>query len=305
MKTKTFFVCMVLCSIIITLVSCEPTNLDKNNVLINLAELGEELKGKSVEEFDQVITGKNFTKCHEKSFTKGNDFRGNYIYSNGVLVDSTWFEKDITSKISLLNDKASILIVDYFHIQGQTRIQLLSYYILPNDPAKDYKTLSNNLYHYYSTNYSYKVSTEDPEELEQGYWWLADIKMDSTQLNYSNDNEWFDTSLQAGWMTQEEYDKKMADCEGRFRKAFVKQLEKPYLEVIEDIYAENTTINIYSGLNISNELDGLWFKASGVMIASSYWWGIKLDSKGGFTKDPQLPIQKRSFPNSIKTFDKK
>ena len=106
-------------------------------------------------------------------------------------------------------------------------------------------------------------------------------------------------------MTQEEYDKKMADCEGRFRKAFVEQLEKPYLEVIEDIYAENTTINIYSGLNISNELDGLWFKASGVMIASSYWWGIKLDSKGGFTKDPQLPIQKRSFPNSIKTFDKK
>ena len=42
---------MALCAIMASLISCEPTTIGKKNVLINLAELGDKINGKTVEEF--------------------------------------------------------------------------------------------------------------------------------------------------------------------------------------------------------------------------------------------------------------
>ena len=82
MKTKIFFISMALCAIMISLVSCEPTTLGKKNVLINLAELGDKINGKSIEEMENIIFRKGFTKCYEWSRAIEDEFNGTYVYAN-------------------------------------------------------------------------------------------------------------------------------------------------------------------------------------------------------------------------------
>ena len=53
MKTKILFTCMALCAMMIGFVSCEPTTLGKKNVLINLAELGNEVQ--SLSHMEQIL----------------------------------------------------------------------------------------------------------------------------------------------------------------------------------------------------------------------------------------------------------
>ena len=250
MKTKIFFTSMALCAVMISLVSCEPTTLGKKNVLINLAELGDEINGKSIEAIEDIISRKGFTKCYEWSRSIEDDFNGTYVYANGIQIDSTWFEDDVTSKINLQEDNACILVVDYSKYNEEIQIVLNACYILPNDPVKDYKTLSNNLYRYYSTNYSFKSSTEEPEELVRGYMWYGEIDTDSAYLYYSNDDEFYQFALQAGWLTQEEYNEEMADFGYEFRKEFVEQLNQPFLSVYEEYEAADITQNkfMYAGL---------------------------------------------------------
>jgi len=282
MKTKVFFIYMALCAIMISLLSCEPTSLSKKNVLINLAELGEDIDGKSMEEIEKVISKKGFTRCYEWSYEEEGYFNGMYVYSCGIQLDSTWFGEDVTSKISLQEDNACVLLVDYFKKKDQTWVELAACYILPNNPTKDYKTLSENLYRYCSTNYSFKVSTENPEELARGYMWSADIDIDSTLLWYSNAAEQYQFALQAGLMTQEEYNEEMADYRYKFRKDFVEQLNHSYLAVYEEIEAADLTQNKYmcTGLLMSDDSDS-FFEANGIMMAECYWVGHL----------PELPVQ--------------
>lgn len=293
MKTKIFFTSMALCAMMISLVSCEPTTLGKKNVLINLAELGDKINGKSIEEMENIISRKGFTKCYEWSRAIEDEFNGTYVYANGIQIDSTWFGEDVTSKINLQEDNACILVVDYSKYDEEIHIDLAACYILPNNPIKDYKTISNNLYRYCSTNYSFKVSTEDPEECARGYMWYGDIDTDSTYLDYSNDDEFYQFALQAGWMTQEEYNEEMAYCEDKSRADFVEQLKCPFLAVYEEMEAADIIQNkfMYAGLLLSEGSDS-FFEADGVMMAECYWVGYELV--------PPTPTQKRFVPRGKK-----
>ena len=296
MKTKIFFTSMALCAMMISLVSCETTTLGKKNVLINLAELGDEINGKSIEAIEDIISKKGFTKCYEWSRSIEDDFNGTYVYANGIQIDSTWFEDDVTSKINLQEDNACILVVDYSKYNEEIQIVLNACYILPNDPVKDYKTLSNNLYRYNSTNYSFKSSTEEPEELVRGYMWYGEIDTNSANLYYSNDDEFYQFALQAGWMTQEEYNEEMADFGYEFRKEFVEQLNQPFLSVYEECEAADITQNkfMYAGLLLSEGSDS-FIKADGVMMVEGYWVGY----------EPETPIETpKRFAPRRKTHEK-
>ena len=267
MKTKVFFIFVVLSIMMMGLVSCEPTTLGKKNVLINLAELGEKVDGKSVEEIEKILSKKGFAKFYDWSYERAGYFNRMCVYSNGIQLDSTCFEKDMTRELSQLEDNACVMVVDYFNVKGQTWVELAACYILPNNPTKDYEILSNNLYRYCSTKYSFKVSEEDHEGLAQGYMWEGDIETASSNLYYCNDDERLDWALHSGWITQEEYNEEIADYEGRFRKAFVKQLSQPYVEVDEEIYASSLTHDkyMYANLLMSNEYDA-FFEANGITI---------------------------------------
>lgn len=297
MKTKIFFISMALCAMMINLVSCEPTTLGKKNVLINLAELGDKINGKSIEEMENIISRKGFTKCYEWSRAIEDEFNGTYVYANGIQIDSTWFGEDVTSKINLQEDNACILVVDYSKYDEEIHIDLAACYILPNNPIKDYKTISNNLYRYCSTNYSFKASTEDPEELARGYMWYGDIETDSTYLYYSNDDEIYQFALQTGRITQEQYNEEMADLEYEFRADFVEQLKQPFLEVYEEIEAVDLTQNkfMYVGLLMSEGSDS-FFEADGVMMAECYWVG--------YEPEPPIPTQKRFVPRGRNILEK-
>lgn len=297
MKTKIFFTSMALCAMMISLVSCEPTTLGKKNVLINLAELGENIDGKSMEEIEKIISRKGFTRFYEWSYENRDYFNGMYVYSNGIQLDSTCFKKDMTSQLSLLEDNACVLLVDYFKEKDQTWVELAACYIFPNNLTKDYKTLSNNLYRYCSTNYSFKASTETPKELARGYMWSGDIDTDSTYRYYANDDELFQFALQAGWMTQEEYNEEMAALGYEFRANFVEQLDQPLFEVYEEFEAVDFTQNkfMYAGLLLSEGSDS-FLEIDGVITAECYWVG----------HEPELPIetQRRFTPRGRKIPEK-
>ena len=282
MKTKIFFTSIALCAMMISLVSCEPTTLGKKNVLINLAELGENIDGKSMEEIEKIIYRKGFTRFYEWSYENRDYFNGMYVYSNGIQLDSTCFERDMTSELSLLEDNACVLLVDYFKEKDQTWVELAACYIFPNNLTKDYKTLSNNLYRYCSTNYSFKASTETPKELARGYMWSGDMYTDSTYRYYANDDELYQFALQAGWMTQEEYNEEMAELGYEFRANFVEQLDQPLYEVYEEFEAVDFTQNkfMYAGLLLSEGSDS-FFEIDGIMTAECYWVG----------HEPELPIE--------------
>ena len=297
MKKSLFFIGMVLCAMAMVWVSCEPNKLGKKNVLINLAELGDKINGKSIEEMENIISRKGFTKCYEWSRAIEDEFNGTYVYANGIQIDSTWFGEDVTSKINLQEDNACILVVDYSKYDEEIHIDLAACYILPNNPIKDYKTISNNLYRYCSTNYPLKASTEEPKELARGYMWYGDIDTDSTYLFYSNDDELYNFALHAGLMTQEEYNEEMADSEHEFRADFVEQLDQPFLKVYEEMEAADIIQNkfMYAGLLLSEGSDS-FFEADGVFMAECYWVGHEIE--------PPIFTQKRFVSNGRKASEK-
>ena len=290
MKKSVLFIGMVLCAMAMVLISCEPTTLGKKNVLINLAELGENIDGKSMEEIEKIISRKGFTRFYEWSYENRDYFNGMYVYSNGIQLDSTCFEKDMTSQLSLLEDNACVLLVDYFKEKDQTWVELAACYIFPNNLTKDYKTLSNNLYRYCSTNYSFKASTETPKELARGYMWSGDIYIDSKYNYYSSKDDEYNFALQSGWITQEEYNEEMAGIGYGFRVDFVEQLNQPFDEVYEEFEAVDFTQNkfMYAGLLLSEGSDS-FFEADGVMMAECYWVGHT-------PTEPPMPVQKRFVP---------
>ena len=73
MQKSVLFIGMVLCAMAMVLISCEPITFGKNNVLINLAELGENIDGKSVEEIEQILSKKGYAKFYDWSYEGGGE----------------------------------------------------------------------------------------------------------------------------------------------------------------------------------------------------------------------------------------
>lgn len=286
MKTKVLFIFMATCAMTMGLISCKPTNKPQdpektNEVLINLAELGDSFMGKTPEDIDSILAEKGFTQFYgehyEENESDGHFEEGEYYYSNGIQLDSSYLGQNITDKISLQKENACILEIAYYAYNGNSYTMLSACYILPKEPQKDYKTLSTNLYNFYYKNYyPFLPHNNYPEEFGQAFSWLADILIDSTYLDYTNEADLYKLALESGWMTQEEYDKEIANpwWDGD-RNAFVKQLDMPYHEAFEEIEAvHNPKGYSYATLCISDEYSAL-FEVDNIMVADGFWAGYE------------------------------
>ncbi len=275
--------CIAIGAMALGLAGCEPTTFGKKNVLINLAELGEKFEGKSIEEIDTELSKRGFKLCYEKSRTGGDYYNHAMVYSKGIQLDSTLFEEENREKIANLTrmqeDNACVLVVDYNEEKDQIWVGLSARYILPNDPIKDYKTLSNDLYRYYSIHYPYKTNDKSPKELIQSYnWngWVIDLHKEG--YDYSNVNDSWASALQAGLITQEEYDKEMSTpYNDGWRNEFLQKISEEYIEVEEYIRATNTEEDKLrrSSLIASNQYD-TFFNVEGITIVTGFWVGVDI-----------------------------
>ena len=281
MKTKGIIMCIAIGAMALGLAGCEPTTFGKKNVLINLAELGENIDGKNIEEIEKVFSKKGFTLNYEWSITRDDYYNNMRFYSNGIQLDSTWFEDEdserIVNKVRMQEENACILMVDYYKRKDQIWVELVACYILPNDPIKDYKTLSNDLYRYYSIHYPYKTNDKSPKALIQSYnWngWVIDLHKE--EYDYSNVNDNWASALQAGLITQEEYDKEMSTpYNDGWRNDFLQKISEENIEVEEYILAINTEEHKHSrsALRATNQYD-TFFDVEGITIAEGSWVGF-------------------------------
>lgn len=275
--------CIAIGAMALGLAGCEPTIFGKKNVLINLAELGESINGKSIEEIDNALSKRGFKLCCEKSTTGSDYYNHAMVYSKGIQLDSTWFEEDnrgeIANLVRMQEDNACVLVVDYNEVKNQTWVGLNARYILPNDPIKDYKTLSNDLYRYYSIHYPYKTNDKSPKELIQSYNWNGwVIDLNKEEYDYSNVNDNWASALQAGLITQEEYDKEMSTpYNDGWRNEFLQKISEENIEVEEYILAINTEEDKHSrsALRVTNQYD-TFFDVEGITIVTGFWVGVDL-----------------------------
>lgn len=278
MKMRGMIMCIAIGAVALGLAGCEPTTFGKKNVLINLAELGENIDGKSIEEIEKVFSKKGFTLNYEWSITRDDYYNNMRFYSNGIQLDSTWFEDEdserIVNKVRMQEENACILMVDYYKRTDQIWVELVACYILPKDPIKDYKTLSNDLYRYYSTNYPSKTNDKSPKELIQSYnWngWVIDLHKE--EYDYSNVNDNWASALQAGLITQEEYDKEMSTpYNDGWRNEFLQKISEENIVVEEDILAINAEEHKHSrsALRATNQYD-TFFDVEGITIVTGFW----------------------------------
>lgn len=291
--------CIAIGAMALGLAGCEPTTFGKKNVLINLAELGESINGKSIEEIDTELSKRGFKLCCEKSRTGSYYYNHAMVYSKGIQLDSTLLEEENREKIANLTrmqeDNACVLVVDYNEEKDQIWVGLSARYILPNDPIKDYKTLSNDLYRYYSIHYPYKTNDKSPKELIQSYnWngWVIDLHKE--EYDYSNVNDSWAFALQAGLVTQEEYGKEMSTpYNDGWRNEFLQKISEEYIEVEEYIRATNTEEDKLrrSSLIASNQYD-TFFNVEGITIVTGFWVGVDItiiplavaDSQAGYER---------------------
>lgn len=284
MKMRGMIMCIAIGAMALGLAGCEPTTFGKKNVLINLAELGENIDGKSIEEIEKVFSKKGFTLNYEWSITKDDYYNNMRFYSNGIQLDSTWFEDEdserIVNKVRMQEENACILMVDYYKRTDQIWVELVACYILPNDPIKDYKTLSNDLYRYYSIHYPYKTNDKSPKELIQSYnWngWVIDLHKE--EYDYSNVNDNWASALQAGLITQEEYDKEMSTpYNDGWRNEFLQKISEENIVVEENILATSAEEDklCRSALRATNQYD-TFFDVEGITIVTGFWVGVDTD----------------------------
>ena len=166
---------------IISLVSCEPTTLGKKNVLINLAELGNEMQ--SLSHMEQMLQQKGFVKIHEEVEETEEYVDGLFVYTNNIQLDSTLVTA--ADKIRLQTENATILTVQFYSEEcNHLEAMLYACYILPEETTESYKIISNNLYHYYSDKFSYTLY-ENTDDLSQEYSWYGFID----EKEYNNKDE--------------------------------------------------------------------------------------------------------------------
>lgn len=268
MKTKILFTCMALCAMMIGFVSCEPTTLGKKNVLINLAELGNEVQ--SLSHMEQILQQKGFVKIHEEVVETEEYVDGTFVYTNNIQLDSTLINAE--DKIRLQTENATILTVQFYGDEYNLDVMLYACYILPEETIESYKTISDNLYHYYSDKFSY-ILYGNTDNLSQEYSWYGFID----EKEYNNKDEHYTYIFNKGAMSKEEYDKKMADAmedTDGFRKDFVAQIKEPKLAIHEEIvassYQANHEIVNMTLLTMSDENQ---FSVTEVPIVECVWMG--------------------------------
>ena len=279
----------------------------ENDVLINLAELGDSLYTisaainanaaslfysvkESLDTIHQIMRSKGFVIFYEEKESSSDYRQGTLFYSNGIQINSSWFDEDMTNEISQLQENACVLAITYYKDESYPLFfELEAAYILPNTPERDYLTLSTNLYDYYAKTHSFLVSTTNQKEPSQFFTWWGDVSIGSEELSFNDYDVLFATALQAGVMSQEEYEVElsMARADG-WRKDFLEQIDQPYLEVweqIEALHAENGW-NV-AGFELENDYS-LFFDCQGIRVVEGYWYGYEKELEAPMT------IQKRS-----------
>ena len=253
---------------LLVFVSCEPTNLGKKNVLINLAELGNE--SENLNQLEQILQRKGFVKIHEEVEEREEYVDGTFVYTNNIQLDSTLINAE--DKIRLQTENATILTVRFYSDEYNLDVMLYACYILPEETIESYKTISNNLYHYYSDKFSY-ILYGNTDNLSQEYSWYGFID----EKEYNNKDEHYTYIFNKGAITKEEYDKKMADAieeTDGFRKDFVAQIKEPEWGIHESIvassYQANHEIVNMTLLTMSDENQ---FSVSEVPIVECLWIG--------------------------------
>lgn len=278
----------------------------ENDVLINLAELGDSLYTicsainsnaaslfysvkESLDTIHQIMSSKGFVKFYEEKESSSDYRQGVLFYSNGIQLNSTWFEEDKTDEISQLQENACVLAITYYKDESYPLFfELEAAYILPNTPESDYLTLSTNLYDYYATTHPFQAGTNN-QEVAQFFTWEADVAIDSKELSFNDYDVLFATALQAGVMSQEEYEEElsMARADG-WRKDFLEQIDQPYLEVWEQIEAVHADKGCsLAGLYLEEDYS-LFFECHGARVVAGDWCGFEKELEGPMT------IQKRT-----------
>ena len=259
---------MALAAMILGFASCEPTTLGKKNVLINLAELGNEMQ--SLAHMEQMLQRKGFIKIHEEVEETEEYVDGTFVYTNNIQLDSTLVTA--ADKIRLQTENATILTINFYGDEHDIEAMLYACYILPEETTESYKTISNNLYHYYSDKFSYTLY-ENTDNLSQEYRWYGFID----EKEYNNKDEHYTYIFNKGAITKEEYDKKMADAieeTDGFRKDFVAQIKEPewgiHEEIVASSYQANHEIVNMTLLTMSDENQ---FSVTEVPIVECVWMG--------------------------------
>ena len=279
----------------------------ENDVLINLAELGDNLYTisaainanaaslfyivkESLDSIHQIMRSKGYVIFYEEKESSSDYRQGTLFYSNGIQINSSWFDEDMTNEISQLQENACVLAITYYKDESYPLFfELEAAYILPNTPERDYLTLSTNLYDYYAKTHSFLVSTTNQKEPSQFFTWWGDVSIGSEELSFNDYDVLFAAALQAGVMSQEEYEVElsMARADG-WRKDFLEQIDQPYLEVweqIEALHAENGW-NV-AGFELENDYS-LFFDCQGIRVVEGYWYGYEKELEAPMT------IQKRT-----------
>ena len=279
----------------------------ENDVLINLAELGDSLYTicaainanaaslfysvkESLDTIHQIMRSKGFVIFYEEKESSSDYRQGTLFYSNGIQINSSWFDEDMTNEISQLQENACVLAITYYKDESYPLFfELEAAYILPNTPERDYLTLSTNLYDYYAKTHSFLVSTTNQKEPSQFFTWWGDVSIGSEELSFNDYDVLFAAALQAGVMSPEEYEieMSMARADG-WHNDFLKQIEQSYdmiWEEVEAVHAEKG----YSGAGLMREDEYMmFFECNTGIIAEGYWYG--------YEKEPVAPmtIQKRT-----------
>ena len=284
----------------------EEEPVQENDVLINLAELGDSLYTicsainsnaaslfysvkESLDTIHQIMRSKGYVKFYEEKESSSDYRQGTLFYSNGVQVNSTWFEEDMTNEISQLQENACVLAITYYKDGSSPMFfELAAAYILPVSPGRDYMILSTNLYDYYAATHPFQVGANN-QEVAQFFTWDANVAIDSKELSFSDYDVLFAAALQAGVMSQEEYEVElsMARADG-WHKEFLEQIGQPYLEVWEQIEAVHADKGCsLAGLELEKDYSS-FFECHGARVVAGDWCGFEKEPEGPMT------IQKRT-----------
>ena len=102
---------------------------EKKNVLINLAELGNEVQ--SLSHMEQILQQKGFVKIHEEVVETEEYVDGTFVYANNIQLDSTLINAE--DKIRQQTENATILTVQFYSDEYNLDVMLYACYILPEE----------------------------------------------------------------------------------------------------------------------------------------------------------------------------
>lgn len=243
MKTKAFFLCMAICAMTTGLTSCapdfsadspiSPDQLD--GVMINLAELGQEIRNCNLEEIKQTIQNKGFIQFNETREERDLYTKGHTYYASGIYLDSNMSESQIKNAIRNLQHNATILWVDYHWHQGEFYLSGLEcIYVLAREATDTYKFISHDLHQFYTNTYPFIMleDSHNPTALAQTYNWIGQV----AGKQYYNIDDELAFLLSNNAITESQYQLEISKIGGDKpynRAAFENRLSTAHHEIIE------------------------------------------------------------------------